>query len=200
MGAAPDQVAQRKLLAGLQRPVCRPPCRLSAPSAVSTLPELRSAPKKLQKQQTAEAEMTSQQEAAAAAALSLMTGAGGGVNAGLTFPPQGKDSRWLTLEVCREFQRNKCSRTDDECRFAHPPAHVEVQQNGRVVCCYDSIKGKCQRREPPCKYLHPPQHLREQLLQNGRQNLIIKNLQMQMLSQSFAVGQYIPISAGVSSV
>ncbi|XP_052703518.1 muscleblind-like protein 3 isoform X9 [Crassostrea angulata] len=89
-----------------------------------------------------------------------------------------KDSRWLTLEVCREYQRNKCTRTDTECKFAHPPPHVEVQ-NGRVTACFDSIKGKCQRKDPPCKYLHPPQHLREQLLQNGRNNLILKNLQMQ---------------------
>nr|CAI5847045.1 unnamed protein product [Callosobruchus analis] len=44
----------------------------------------------------------------------------------------GKDSRWLQLEVCREFQRNKCSRPDTECKFAHPPANVEVQ-NGRVT-------------------------------------------------------------------
>ena len=53
--------------------------------------------------------------------------------------PNVKDSRWLTLEVCREFQRSKCSRTDDECKYAHPPPHVEIQ-NGRVTCCYDSIK------------------------------------------------------------
>ena len=50
-----------------------------------------------------------------------------------------KDSRWLQLEVCREFQRNKCSRTDSECKFAHPPDNVEVQ-NGKVTACYDSIK------------------------------------------------------------
>ena len=50
-----------------------------------------------------------------------------------------KDSRWLQLEVCREFQRQKCTRTDAECKFAHPSANVEVQ-NGRVTACYDSIK------------------------------------------------------------
>lgn len=50
-----------------------------------------------------------------------------------------KDSRWLTLEVCREFQRNKCTRSETECKFAHPPPHVEVQ-NGRVTACFDSIK------------------------------------------------------------
>ncbi|XP_052217370.1 muscleblind-like protein 2a isoform X31 [Dreissena polymorpha] len=94
-----------------------------------------------------------------------------------------KDSRWLTLEVCREFQRSKCTRSDQECKFAHPPPHVEVQ-SGRVTACFDSIKGKCQRKEPPCKYLHPPQHLREQLLQNGRNNLILKNLQFQAAQQA----------------
>lgn len=51
----------------------------------------------------------------------------------------GKDSRWLQLEVCREFQRNKCTRPDTECKFAHPPPNVEVQ-NGKVTACYDSIK------------------------------------------------------------
>ncbi|XP_074657672.1 uncharacterized protein LOC141910780 isoform X2 [Tubulanus polymorphus] len=101
-----------------------------------------------------------------------------------------KDSRWLTLEVCREYQRNKCTRPDTECKFAHPPAHVEVQ-NGRVTCCFDSIKGKCQRKEPPCKYLHPPQHLREQLLQNGKNNLILKNLQMQV-AQAYGMMPMIP--------
>jgi hypothetical protein len=89
-----------------------------------------------------------------------------------------KDSRWLMLDVCREYTRNKCSRSEDECRFAHPTSNVEVQ-NGKVICCFDSIKGKCQRLDPPCKYLHPPQHLKEQLLQNGRRNLILRHIQTQ---------------------
>lgn len=59
----------------------------------------------------------------------------------------GKDSRWLQLEVCREFQRNKCSRPDTECKFAHPPATVEVQ-NGRVTACYDSIKVRAPNFRP----------------------------------------------------
>ncbi|XP_055928879.1 muscleblind-like protein 2 isoform X4 [Argiope bruennichi] len=91
-----------------------------------------------------------------------------------------KDSRWLQLEVCREYQRNKCSRPDTECKFAHPPAHVEVQ-NGRVIACYDSIKGRCNREKPPCKYFHPPQHLKDQLLINGRNHLALKNAIMQQL-------------------
>jgi len=91
-----------------------------------------------------------------------------------------KDSRWLQLEVCREFQRNKCSRPDTECKFAHPPANVEVQ-NGRVTACYDSIKGRCNREKPPCKYYHPPAHLKDQLLINGRNHLALKNALMQQM-------------------
>uniref|UniRef100_A0A1I7SM38 Muscleblind-like protein n=1 Tax=Bursaphelenchus xylophilus TaxID=6326 RepID=A0A1I7SM38_BURXY len=93
-----------------------------------------------------------------------------------------KDSRWLQLEVCREFQRGQCSRSDIDCKFAHPPAHVDVQ-NGRVTACYDSIKGRCTRENPKCKYLHPPQHLKDQLLVNGRNNLALKNLICSQLTQ-----------------
>ena len=52
----------------------------------------------------------------------------------------GKDSFWLQLEVCREYQRSRCTRSDGECKFAHPPTNVEIQSNGRVTACYDSIK------------------------------------------------------------
>lgn len=50
-----------------------------------------------------------------------------------------RDAKWLTLEVCREFQRGTCSRADTECRFAHPPRVCHVE-NGRVVACFDSLK------------------------------------------------------------
>ncbi|KAI8498830.1 Muscleblind-like protein 1, partial [Branchiostoma belcheri] len=50
-----------------------------------------------------------------------------------------RDNRWLTLEVCREFQRGTCTRPDTECRFAHPGKQVQVD-NGRVVACFDSLK------------------------------------------------------------
>lgn len=109
-----------------------------------------------------------------------------------------KDSRWLQLEVCREFQRNKCSRSDCECKFAHPPSNVEVQ-NGRVTACYDSIKGRCNREKPPCKYFHPPQHLKEQLLINGRNHLALKNALMQQvnyMSQPLLAGQFPSMNSG----
>ncbi|XP_025412752.1 protein muscleblind isoform X1 [Sipha flava] len=102
----------------------------------------------------------------------------------------GKDSRWLQLEVCREYQRNKCSRPDTDCKFAHPAANVEVQ-NGRVTACYDSIKGRCNREKPPCKYFHPPQHLKDQLLINGRNHLALKNALMQQMTMA-ASQQIVP--------
>lgn len=51
----------------------------------------------------------------------------------------GRDTKWLTLEVCREFQRGTCSRSDSECKFAHPSRSCHVE-NGRVIACFDSLK------------------------------------------------------------
>jgi len=99
-----------------------------------------------------------------------------------------KDSRWLQLEVCREYQRQKCSRPDGECKFAHPPPNVEVQ-NGRVTACYDSIKARCNREKPACKYFHPPQHLKDQLLINGRNHLALKNALAAQIHQQILPGQ-----------
>nr|XP_023649857.1 muscleblind-like protein 3 [Paramormyrops kingsleyae] len=81
----------------------------------------------------------------------------------------GRDTKWLTLEVCREFQRGTCCRSDTECKFAHPSRSCHVD-NGRVIACFDSLKGRCTRDN--CKYLHPPPHLKTQLEINGRNNLI----------------------------
>lgn len=89
-----------------------------------------------------------------------------------------KDSRWLQLEVCREFQRGKCTRPDSECKYAHPPPNVEVT-NGRVTACYDSIKARCTRENPPCKYYHPSQPQKDQLLITGRNHLAMKNAMLQ---------------------
>ncbi|KAM9318309.1 muscleblind-like protein 1 isoform 3-T5 [Pholidichthys leucotaenia] len=90
-----------------------------------------------------------------------------------------RDTKWLTLEVCREFQRGTCSRPDSECKFAHPAKSCQVE-NGRVIACFDSLKGRCSREN--CKYLHPPPHLKTQLEINGRNNLI-QQKNMAMLSQ-----------------
>lgn len=88
---------------------------------------------------------------------------------------RSKDSQWLQLDICREFQRNKCPRTDD-CKYPHPPPHVEVV-SGKVMACYDSFKGRCNREV--CKYFHPPGHLTEQLLLKGRNHLAVKNAMVQ---------------------
>ncbi|XP_052431102.1 muscleblind-like protein 3 isoform X3 [Carassius gibelio] len=92
----------------------------------------------------------------------------------------GRDTKWLTLEVCREFQRGTCSRSDNECKFAHPSRTCHVE-NGRVIACFDSLKGRCTRDN--CKYLHPPPHLKTQLEINGRNNLIQQKTAAAMLAQ-----------------
>ncbi|XP_067890362.1 muscleblind-like protein 2 isoform X1 [Heterodontus francisci] len=93
---------------------------------------------------------------------------------------QVRDTKWLTLEVCRQFQRGTCSRSDQECKFAHPPKSCQVE-NGRVIACFDSLKGRCTREN--CKYLHPPMHLKTQLEINGRNNLIQQKTTAAMLAQ-----------------
>ena len=50
-----------------------------------------------------------------------------------------RDSSWLELEVCREFVRGDCSRTAEECRYAHPTGSVIVK-DGKVTCCFDYLK------------------------------------------------------------
>ncbi|XP_053295396.1 muscleblind-like protein 2a isoform X2 [Pleuronectes platessa] len=91
-----------------------------------------------------------------------------------------RDTKWLTLEVCRQFQRGNCTRRDDECKFAHPPKSCQVE-NGRIIACFDSLKGRCSREN--CKYLHPPSHLKTQLEINGRNNLIQQKTAAAVLAQ-----------------
>lgn len=98
-----------------------------------------------------------------------------------------RDTKWLTLEVCREFQRGTCARSDAECKFAHPAKSCQVE-NGRVIACFDSLKGRCSREN--CKYLHPPPHLKTQLEINGRNNLI-QQKNMAMLAQQMQIANAI---------
>ncbi|XP_006788489.1 muscleblind-like protein 2 isoform X6 [Neolamprologus brichardi] len=91
-----------------------------------------------------------------------------------------RDTKWLTLEVCRQFQRGNCSRSDEECKFAHPSKSCQIE-NGRVIACFDSLKGRCSREN--CKYLHPPSHLKTQLEINGRNNLIQQKTAAAVLAQ-----------------
>ncbi|XP_026888980.2 muscleblind-like protein 1 isoform X3 [Electrophorus electricus] len=98
-----------------------------------------------------------------------------------------RDPKWLTLEVCREYQRGTCSRSDAECKFAHPAKSCQVE-NGRVIACFDSLKGRCSREN--CKYLHPPPHLKTQLEINGRNNLI-QQKNMAMIAQQMQLANAI---------
>ncbi|CAG2110153.1 unnamed protein product [Medioppia subpectinata] len=81
-----------------------------------------------------------------------------------------KTQRTDRLEVCREFQRGNCKRPESECRFAHPPDHLQVDaSDGVVTVCMDFVKGRCSRDQ--CRYLHPPPHLQAQLkLAHNRPN------------------------------
>jgi len=48
----------------------------------------------------------------------------------------GKD---FVLEVCRESTRNRCKRSESQCRYAHPSPNIQVI-DGKVQCCADFIK------------------------------------------------------------
>ncbi|XP_071797933.1 muscleblind-like protein 1 isoform X2 [Asterias amurensis] len=84
-----------------------------------------------------------------------------------------RDTQWLMLEACREFQRGACKRSDTECKYAHPAKSVVVE-NGRVTACFDSLKGRCTRED--CKYLHPPPHLKTQLEINGKHSIAAQKM------------------------
>lgn len=95
-----------------------------------------------------------------------------------------KDSQWLQLDICREFQKGNCSRTDGSCKNAHPTnPHVEVL-NGKVMACYDSCKGRCSREI--CKYYHPSSSLVEQLLVKGRNHLTVPAVPPMLLPQEIS--------------
>jgi hypothetical protein len=94
-----------------------------------------------------------------------------------------KDSQWLQLDVCREFQQGQCPIPPDDCPQAHPLPHVDITGDGKVMACYDSFKGRCRRVAPPCKYYHPTPPLMEVLLARGRSHLAMKN-QLQLLQLS----------------
>lgn len=85
---------------------------------------------------------------------------------------KSKDSQWLQVEVCLEFQKNNCPNSDETCPLAHPSQYVEIV-NGKVIACYDSCKGRCSREV--CKYYHPSPGLMEQLLLKGRSHLAAKS-------------------------
>jgi len=63
-------------------------------------------------------------------------------------PRDGK--RDSTLQVCRDFLRNKCARP--LCSFAHPSPDVKVDADNRVNVCMDFRLRSCAR--DTCKFYH----------------------------------------------
>jgi len=94
--------------------------------------------------------------------------------------PTIRDPEWLKVEVCREFQRGMCKRTED-CRYAHPEKHIQVTE-GKVIACFDALKGRCNRES--CKYLHPTHLLKQHLEFAGRQTLINNRAMLQQMLPS----------------
>ena len=81
---------------------------------------------------------------------------------------------FLLFQVCREFSRGACSRSEDVCRFAHPESQVSIEDVGevgpggtvsfgRVTVCMDFVKSggiSCSAStNEKCKYYHPPPHI-----------------------------------------
>jgi len=50
-----------------------------------------------------------------------------------------QSGRDFVLEVCRESIRNRCKRSESNCRYAHAPSHIQVI-DGKVQCCVDYLK------------------------------------------------------------
>lgn len=103
-----------------------------------------------------------------------------------------KDSQWLQVEICQEFLMQTCVQNDD-CKYAHPLKHVEVE-NGKVVACYDSFKGRCTREI--CKFYHPTSLLMEELMMKGRSNLV-KTSDQQIMMSSIMVPSVYPEFSGL---
>jgi len=81
--------------------------------------------------------------------------------------------RSYCVQVCREYQRGVCTRTQSECRYAHPPNGMAVDADNHVTVCMDFIKGRCHRET--CRYFHPPPHLQAQI-KTSQQRAIVSCL------------------------
>jgi len=60
----------------------------------------------------------------------------GNGDANMSIKQSGKD---FVLEVCQESVRNRCSRLESQCRYAHPPPNIHIA-DGKVQCCADFLK------------------------------------------------------------
>lgn len=76
------------------------------------------------------------------AAASATAGVAAPIPAALLSPPANKpvrDSSWLELDICRDYQKDGNCVRGEQCRFAHPDSNV-VTRDGKVTCCYDFLK------------------------------------------------------------
>jgi len=69
-------------------------------------------------------------------------------------PPLSRDTHKKdnTLQVCRDFQRDKCARPT--CSFAHPSPDVKVDAENCVTVCMDFRLRSCTRDS--CRFYHAP--------------------------------------------
>ncbi|RLN09500.1 zinc finger CCCH domain-containing protein 28-like [Panicum miliaceum] len=60
------------------------------------------------------------------------------------YQPDGKRRRHndLNVEACRDFLCDRCTRSDLECRYAHPHHSVSVDRENKVTACADSLRNK----------------------------------------------------------
>eukprot|EP01018_Ginkgo_biloba_P019351 Gb_26006 [translate_table: standard] len=64
----------------------------------------------------------------------------------------------LTIIICKDFTRGRCRRSPLDCKYAHPPPSVAIEED-KVTVCYDSLRDRCSRGLT-CRYYHPPPHIR----------------------------------------
>lgn len=100
-----------------------------------------------------------------------------------------KDSKWLQIEICQDFLRKQCPRSND-CRFAHPLGGVEII-NGKVVACYDSFKDRCIREV--CKYYHPPPHIMQEMMLKGRNQMALKQTSQSIPFMPMSTPMFLPM-------
>jgi len=68
-----------------------------------------------------------------------MNSGGDNGDAGLVSMSAKQSGKDFILEVCRESTRNRCKRSESQCRYAHPPPNIHVV-DGKVQCCADFLK------------------------------------------------------------
>ncbi|KAK1683247.1 hypothetical protein QYE76_044095 [Lolium multiflorum] len=71
----------------------------------------------------------------------------------------------LTVEACRDYLRDRCTRSDLECKYAHPHQSISVDGENKVTACADSLRNNCFRGRT-CRYYHPPPHIQETMLRS----------------------------------